>query len=137
MYKVQCLPTDNQCNPMYQILHRNRLMLVPSEDDNTSDPTQLSVSAAIILNACMGTLLNEVEDEDTASDSKAVSESVLPYLLTQQVGDQIPHAWLNGKFHTQLYTQTKSKSVESQPDSTADDVPDTEPVSSGSEDEEA
>ena len=41
------------------------------------------------------------------------------------------------KFHTQLYTQMESKAVESQPDSTEDDVSDTEPVSSGSEDEEA
>ena len=44
---------------------------------------------------------------------------------------------LNGKFHTQLYTQTESKAVESQPESIVDDVSDTEPISSGSEDEEA
>ena len=50
------------CNPTYWILHQNRLMLVPSEDDTASDSTQLLASAAIILNACMGTLLNEVDE---------------------------------------------------------------------------
>ena len=38
VYKVQCPPTGNQWNPMYWILHRNCLMLVPSEDDTASDP---------------------------------------------------------------------------------------------------
>ena len=48
----------------------------------------------------------------------------------------IPHVWLNGKFCTQLYTQMESKAIKSQPESIVDDVSDTEPVSSGSEDEE-
>ena len=135
VYKVQCLPTGNQHNPTYRILHWNHLMLVPSEDDTASDSTQLLVSAAIVLNACMGTLLNEVDEGDVASEDEAAPAPVTPSLLTQQGGDLILHVWLNGKFRTQLYTQMEGRAVESQPDSTEDDVSDTELVSSGSEDE--
>ena len=137
VYKVQCPPTGNQHNPTYQILHRNCLMLVPSEDDSTSDTTQLLALAAIVLNACMGTLLDEVDDGDVASEEEAAPELVTPSLLTHQGGGLIPHVWLNGEFRTQLYTQMESKAVESQPESIVDDVSDTEPVSSGFEDEEA
>ena len=137
VYKVQCPPTGNQRNPTYRILHRNRLMLVRSEDDTTSDSTQLLALAAIILNACMGTLLDEVDEGDVASEDEATPESVTTSLLTHQGSGLTPHVWLNGEFRTQLYTQMESKAVESQPESTEDDVSDTEPVSSGSEDEEA
>ena len=137
VYKVQCPPTGNQHNPTYQILHRNCLMLVPSEDDTASDSTQLLASAAIVLNACMGTLLNEEDEGDVASEDEAAPASVTLSLLTHQGSGPIPHVWLNGKFRTQLYTQMESNAVESQPESTEDDVSDTEPVSSGSEDEEA
>ena len=136
VYKVQCPPTGNQHNPTYRILHWNRLMLVPSEDDTASDTTQLLASGAIILNACMGTLLNEVDDGDVASEEEAAPESVTPSLLTHQHGGSILHVWLNGEFHTQLYTQMESKAVESQPESIVHDVSYTEPVSSGLEDEE-
>ena len=81
VYKVQCPPTGNQCNPTYQILHQNCLMLVPSED-TTSDSTQLLASAAIVLNACMGTLLYEVDEGDVASEDEAASAPVTPSLLT-------------------------------------------------------
>ena len=136
VYKVQCPPTGNQHNPTYRILHRNCLMLVPSKDDSTSDTTQLLASAAIVLNACMGILLNEVDEGDVASEDEATQESVTPSLLTHQGSGPILHVWLNSKFCTHLYTQMESKAVESQPESTEDDVSDTEPVSSGSEDEE-
>ena len=136
VYKVQCPPTGNQHNPTYQILHRNCLMFVPSEDDTTSDTMQLLVSAAIVLNACMGTLLDEMDDGDVPSETEVTPESVTLSLLTRQGGGPIPHVWLNGEFCTQLYTQMESKAVESQPESIVDDVSDTELVSSGSEDEE-
>ena len=134
VYKVQCPPTGNQRNPTYWILHRNHLMLVPSEDDTTSDTTQLLASAAIILNACMGTLLNEVDDGDVDSEEETAPELVTPFLLTCQGSGPIPHVWLNGEFRTQLYTQMESKAVESQPELIVDDVSDTDTVSSGSED---
>ena len=102
VFKVQCLPTGNQHNPTYQILHWNRLMLVPSKDDTASDSTQLLALAAIVLNACMGTLLNEVDEGDVASEDEITPASVTPSLLTCQGGGPIPHVWLNGEFHTQL-----------------------------------
>ena len=83
VYKVQCLPTGNQHNPTYWILHRNCLMLVPSENNTASDPAQLSVWAAIVMNACMWTLLYEVDKRDVASSDEAESESVVLSLLTQ------------------------------------------------------
>ena len=135
VYKVQCLPTGNQHNSTYKILHQNSLMLVPSEDDTASVTTKLLPLAAIILNACMGTL-NEVDDGDIASEEEAAPESVTPSLLTHQGSGLIPDVWLNSKFRTQLYTQMESKAVESQPELIVDDVSDTEPVSSGLEDEE-
>ena len=137
VYKFQCPPTGNQCNPTYRILHQNCLMLVPSEDDTASDTTQLLASATIVLNACMGTLLDEVDDGDVASEEEAAPESVTTSLLTHQGSGPIPQVWLNGEFRTQPYTQMESKAVESQPELIEDDVSDTEPVSSGSEDEEA
>ena len=85
----------------------------------------------------MGTLLDEVDDGDVASEEEAAPESVTSSLLTRQGDGPIPHVWLNGEFCTQLYTQMESKAVESQPESIVDDVSDTEPVSSGSEDEKA
>ena len=97
VYKVQCPPTGNQHNPTYQILHRNHLMLVPSEDYTASVTTQWLALAAIVLNACMGTLLNEVDDGDAASEEEAA-----PSLLTCQGGGLNPHVWLNSKFFTQL-----------------------------------
>ena len=91
VYKVQCPPTGNQCNLTYRILHWNGLMLVPTEDDTASDTTQLLALAAIILNACMGTLLDEVDDGDAASEEEAAPESVTLSLLTHQGGGPIPH----------------------------------------------
>ena len=66
-------------------------MLVPSKDDTASDTTQLLASAAIILNACMGTLIDEVDEGDAASEDEATPESVTPSLLTCQGGGLIPH----------------------------------------------
>ena len=85
----------------------------------------------------MGTLLNEVDEGDVASEDEATPKSVTLSLLTCQGGGPIPHVCLNGEFRTQFYTQMESKAVESQPELTEDDVSDTEPVSSGLEEEEA
>ena len=84
----------------------------------------------------MGTLLDEVDEGDVASEDEAAPASVTPSLLTHQGGGLIPHVWLNCEFRTLLYTEMESKVVESQLDLTEDDVSDTEPVSSGLEDEE-
>ena len=79
VYKAQCPPTGNQQNPTYQILHWNCLMLVPSEDDTTSDSTQLLASAAIVFNACMGTLLDEVDKGEVLSSASWKASSPANY----------------------------------------------------------
>ena len=61
VYKVKCPPSENKHKAKYLTLHRNRLMLVPPEDDTPQDPTQLKVAAAIILNANIGTTLYDGE----------------------------------------------------------------------------
>ena len=107
--------TEGCFSTLHQIIHQNCLMLVPSKEDTPSDPTQLSAVAAIILNACMGTLIDEVEDDDSHDDESAL-ETFTPFFVTQQADDKILHVWLNGEFCTQLYTQTKMRATKSPPE---------------------
>ena len=130
VYKVKCPPSENKRKAKYLTLHRNCLMLVPPGDDTPQDPTQLKVAMAIVLNANIGTILYDGESD--CSDS-GVS---LPSLLTQQGVDKIPHVWLNGEFHTQLFTQIESEATESPQDLVENDVSDPEPVSTDSDEEE-
>ena len=118
VYKVKCPPSENKHKAKYLTLHQNCLMLVPPEDDMPQDPTQLKVAAAIILNANIGTILHDGELDHSDSGMP------LPSLLTQQGVDKIPHVWLNGEFHTQLFTQVESEATESPQDSVEDDVSD-------------
>ena len=96
VYKVKC-PSENKCKAKYLTLHHNRLMLLPPEYDTPRDPSQLKVAAAIIQNANIGTILYDGESDHSDSGMP------LPSLLTQQ-GKKGPHVWLNGEFHTQLFT---------------------------------
>ena len=110
--------------------HCNRLMLVPPRDDTSQDPAQLKVAAAIVLNANIGTVLYDGELDCSDSGTS------LPSLLTRQGVDKIPHVWLNGEFHTQLFTQVESEATQSPPDLVENDVSDPEPVSTDSDDKE-
>ena len=105
-------------------------MLVPPEDDRPQDPTQLKVVAAIVLNANIGTILYDGESDYSDSGTP------LPSLLTQQGVDKVPHVWLNGEFHTQIFTQAESEATKSLQDSVENDVSDPEPVSTDSDEEE-
>ena len=105
-------------------------MLVPPGDDTPQDPTELKVAAAIVLNANIGTVLYDQESD--CSDSGMS----LPSLLTRQGVDKIPHVWLNGEFHTQLFTQVEYEATESPQDLVENDASDPEPVSTDSDDEE-
>ena len=130
VYKVKCPPSENKHKAKYLTLHRNRLMLVPPEDDTPQDPTQLKVAAAIVLNANIGTIW--YDGEMHCSDSGMS----LPSLLTRQGVDKIPHVWLNGEFHTELFTQIESEATESPQDLVEYNVSDPEPVSTDSDEEE-
>ena len=130
VYKVKCPPSENKHKAKYLTLHHNCLMLVPPGDDMPQDPAQLKVVVAIILNANIGTVLYDGESD--CSDSGMS----LPSLLTRQGVDKIPHVWLNGEFHTELFTQVESEATQSPQDLVENDVSDPEPVSTDLDDEE-
>ena len=106
VYKVRCPISDAKQKPKYCILHRNRLLLVTNEDDPVV-PGQLAQAkvSPVVSNA---TLEAAVEDEGPSGP--------LPSLLTRQEGDMTSQVWLNGEFHTKLWTQLMSRAPESPPD---------------------
>ena len=116
MYKVKCPPSDNPHKNKFLTLHRNRLMVVPSEDDPPHDAIQLKVAAAIVLNANIGTILSNLDSTPVAS------EKVQASLLTHQGGESLPHVWLNGEFRTPLWTQLESEATQSPLDMIEDEV---------------
>ena len=63
------------------------------------------------------------------------SSEPLPSLVTQQEGDMTSRVWLNGKFRTKPWTQTKSKAPESPQDQVENEVSDIESDFSNSESE--
>ena len=114
VYKVRCLTSDAKQKPKYQILHRNRLLLVTNEDDTVvpGQSAQAKVSP-VVLNA---TPEAAVEDEGPSGP--------LPSLLTQQEDDMTSRVWLNGEFCTKPWTQMMSRAPESPPDQPGDEVSD-------------
>ena len=125
VYKVRCLTSDAKQKPEFQILHRNRLLLVTNEDDTVIPGQQAQAKVTpTILNA---TLEASVDGEG--------SFEPLPSLVTQQEGDTTSRVWLNGKFHTKPWTQTMSRAPESPPDQIEDEISDLEPDLSDSESE--
>ena len=125
VYKVRCLTSDVKQKPKYWILHRNHLLLVINEDDAIvpGQSAQAKVSP-VVLNA---TPEAAVEDKGPSGP--------LSSLLTQQEGDMTSRVWLNGEFHTKLWTQMMSRAPESPPDQPGDDVSDLELGMSDSESE--
>ena len=130
VYKVKCPPSENKHKAKYLTLHHNRLLLLPPGDHTPQDSTQMKVTAAIVLNANIGTILYDGESDCSDSGTS------LPSLLTRQGVDKIPHVWLNGEFCTQLFTQVESEAIESPQDSVENDVSDPELVPTDSDDEE-
>ena len=125
VYKVRCLTSDAKQKPKYQILHRNRLLLVTNEDDAVvpGQAAQAKVSPAV----SNATPEAAVEDEGPSGP--------LPSLLTQQEGDMTSRVWLNGEFRTKPWTQMMSRAPESPPDQLGDEVSDLESGMSDSESE--
>ena len=121
VYKVKCPPSGKQRKHTYQILHRNHLMLVPSEDDSPHDAMHLQVAAAIVLNANIEAFLVRINSSQEPDFRLS--------LLTRQNREQTSHVWLNGEFHTKPWTQMESSPTE-------DEVSEPESASSGSEEEE-
>ena len=96
VYKVKCPTSDARQKPKYQILHRNRLLLV-TDEDASSIPGQAQAKATpIVLNATL----------EAFSAGTSLLENLLPSLVTRQGGDITSRVWLNGKFRTKPWTQT-------------------------------
>ena len=125
VYKVRCPTTDAKQKPKYQILHRNRLLLVTNED-NTVIPGQ-QAQAEVTPTISNATLEASVDGEG--------SFEPLPSLVTQQEGGMTSRVWLNGEFCTKPWTQTMSKASESPPDQIENEVSDLKPDLSDSESE--
>ena len=124
VYKVRCPTSDAKQKPKFQILHRNRLLLVTNEDDTVIPGQQVQAKATpTILNA---TLEASVDGEG--------SFKPLPFLVTRQEGDMTSWVWLNGEFHTKPWT-CLSNAPESTPDQIEDKVSDLKPDLSDSEPE--
>ena len=122
VYKVRCPTSDVKQKPKYQILHRNRLLLVTNEDDPVV-PGQLAQAK---VNPVVSNATPEATGEDEGPSGP------LPSLLTQQ-GDMTSRVWLNGEFHTKPWTQLVSRAPESPPDQLGDEVSDLESGMSDSE----
>ena len=131
IYKVKCPPSANKRKSSYQILHRNRLMLVPSEDDMPQDTAALQVAVAIVLNANIEPFL---EKSDSAS---AESARCIPPLVTRQGGGPTPYVWLNGEFRSPLQTSVMSETPKSPPEVGNNEASDPNSAPLGTEPEEA
>ena len=110
VYKVKCPPSANKHKSSYQILHRNHLMLVPSEDDTPQETATLQVAVAIVLNANIEPFLEKL-DSASAESGRYASP-----LLTRQGDGSAPHVWLNGEFRSPLQTSLLPEAPKSPPD---------------------
>ena len=125
VYKVKCLTSDNRQKPKYQFLHRDRLLLVTSED--ASDiPGQAQAKAT-------PTVSNATPEAFSAGISSL--EKLRPSLVTQQGGDLTSQVWLNGEFHTRPWTQMVPEATQSPLDLIEDEVSEPESALSDSEPE--
>ena len=111
VYKVKCPTSDDRQKPKYQILHRNRLLLITNEDASSIPGQAQAKATPTVSNATP-----EAFPEGTGSLEKLLS------LVTQQGGDMTSRVWLNGKFHTKPWTQTVPEATQSPPDLIGDEV---------------
>ena len=95
VYKVKCLTSDDRQKPKYQILHRNRLLLV-TDEDGSSIPGQAQAKVTpIVSNAT----------PEAFPEGTGLLEKLQPSLVTRQGGDMTSRVWLNGEFHMKPWTQ--------------------------------
>ena len=121
--KVKCSTSDDWQKPKYQILHRNRLLLVTNEA--ASDiPGQAQAEAT-------PTVLNATPEAFSAGIS--LLERLQPSLVTRQGGELTSRVWLNGEFCAKPWTQTMPGATQSPLDLIEDEVSDPESALSDSE----
>ena len=112
VYKAKGPTSDARQKPKYQILHRNRLLLV-TDEDASSIPGQAQAKVTPIVS-------NATPEAFSAGTSSL--EKLLPSLVTQQGGDITSWVWLNGKFRTQPWTQMVPEATQSPLDLIEDEV---------------
>ena len=112
VYKVKCPTSDDRQKPKYQILHRNRLLLVTDEDASSIRGQAQAKATPIVSNATLEAL----------SAGTCSLEKLLPSLVTQQGDDMTSWVWLNGKFRTKPWTQTVPEATQSPLDLIEDEV---------------
>ena len=125
VYKVKCLTSDDRQKPKYQILHRNRLLLVTNEDASDISGQAQAKATPTVSNATL----------EAFSAGISSLEKLQPSLVTQQGGDLTSRVWLNGKFCTKPWTQTVPEATQSPPDLIEDEVSEPESALSDSEPE--
>ena len=125
IYRVKCPTSDARQKPKYQILHRNRLLLV-TDEDASSIPGQAQAKATPIV-------LNATPEAFSAGTSSL--EKLLPSLVTRQGGDTTSRVWLNGEFRMKPWTQTVPEATQSPPNLIEDEVSEPESEFSDSEPE--
>ena len=125
VYKVKYPTSDDRQKPKYQILHRNRLLLI-TDEDASSIPGQAQTKAIpIVSNAT----------PEAFSAGTGLLEKLLPSLVTRQGGDMTFRVWLNGQFSTKPWTQMVPKAAQSPLDLIEDEVSEPESECSDSEPE--
>ena len=77
VYKVKCLTSDDRQKPKYQILHRNRLLLITDENASSIPGQAQAKVTPIVSNATL----------EAFPEGTGVLEKLLPSLVTQQGGD--------------------------------------------------
>ena len=125
IYRVKSPTSDDRQKPKYQILHRNRLLLITNEDaSNIQGQAQAEVTPTVS-NATL----------EAFSAGVGLLERLQPSLVTQQGGELTSWVWLNGKFCTKPWTQMVPEATESPLDLIEDEVSDLESALSDSEPE--
>ena len=125
VYKVKCPTSDARQKPKYQILHRNRLLLITDEDASSIPGQAQAKVTPIVSNAT----------PEVFSAGTSLLEKLLLSLVTQQGGDMTSRVWLNGKFRMKPWTQMVPEATQSPPDLIEDEVSEPELEFSDSEPE--
>ena len=125
VYRVKCPTSDDRQKPKYQVLHRNRLLLVTNEDASDISGQAQAKATPTVLNAT----------PEAFSAGVSLLEKLQPSLVTRQGGEWTSQVWLNGKFHTKPWTQMVHEVTQIPPDLIEDEVSDPESVLSDSEPE--
>ena len=112
VYKVKYPTSDDSQKPKYQILHRNRLLLVTNEDASSIPGQAQAKATPIVSNAT----------PEAFPEGTGLLEKLLPSLVTRQGGDMTSRVWLNGKFCMKPWTQTVPKTPKSPLDLIGEEV---------------